>query len=176
VDRRLKALAAVEILKPLRKDELLTIAERIRYAPFAPGEPITRQGAVAHWLYIMMTGTAEVRVNFDGVEKVLTRIDAPDFFGEMGLMTGEPRTATVVALTEVECYRLDKEAFIRIIKDRPEIASEISDLLANRRVALEALRQDMDAEAKARCIDAEKHRLLGTIERFFGLGDEEQGV
>jgi small-conductance mechanosensitive channel/CRP-like cAMP-binding protein len=172
VNRRLKALAAVEILKPLRQDELLAIAERLRYAPFAPGEPITRQGAVAHWLYIMMTGTAEVRVSFDGSEKVLAKIHAPGFFGEMGLMTGEPRTATVVALTEVECYRLDKEAFIRIIKDRPEIASEISALLANRKVALEALREDMDAEAKARCIDAEKNRLLGTIERFFGLEDE----
>jgi small-conductance mechanosensitive channel/CRP-like cAMP-binding protein len=173
MDRRLKALTAVEFLRPLRQDELVAIAERLRYAPFAPGEPITRQGAVAHWLYIMMDGAAEVRVTFEGSEKVIAKLHAPGFFGEMGLMTGAPRTATVVALTEVECYRLDKEAFNRIMHERPEIAREISTLLANRQVELAAVREDMDAEAKERCLDAEKSRLLGTIQRFFGIEDDE---
>jgi small-conductance mechanosensitive channel/CRP-like cAMP-binding protein len=173
MDRRLKALAAVEFLKPLRHDEIVAIAERLRYAPFAPDERITRQGAVAHWLYIMMDGAAEVRVTFDGSEKVIAKLRAPGFFGEMGLMTGAPRTATVVALTEVECYRLDKEAFNRIMHERPEIAREISSLLAARQVELAAVREDMDAEAKERCLAAEKNRLLGTIQRFFGLEDDE---
>jgi small-conductance mechanosensitive channel/CRP-like cAMP-binding protein len=176
LDRRLKALAAVEFLKPLRHEELAAIADRLRYAPFAPGEPITRQGAVAHWLYIMMDGSAEVRVNFEGAEKVIAKLDSPDFFGEMGLMTGAPRSATVVALTEVECYRLDKEAFHRIMHERPEIAREISGLLADRQVELAAAREDMDAEAKERCLAAEKNRLRGTIQRFFGLTDDERAA
>ena len=134
---------------------------------------------MAHWLYIVMDGVAEVRVNFEGVERVVAKVNAPGFFGEMGLMTGEPRTATVVALTEVECYRLDKEAFNRIMHERPEIAKEISALLANRRVELHAAREDMDAEAKARCLAEEKSRILGTIQRFFGLendGKDEQAA
>lgn len=176
MERRRKALAAVEILKPLRQEELNAIAERLRYAPFAPGEPITRQGSVAHWLYILMDGTTEVRVGIDGVEKIVARIQAPNFFGEMGLMTGEPRRATVVAVTEVECYRLDKEAFNRIVQERPEIAREISGLLANREVELAAIRGDLDAEAKARCLDEEKSRLLGTIQRFFGLADDDRAA
>jgi len=133
LDRRRSALAAVELLRPLRDDVLETIAERLRYAPFAPGEIVTRQGDVAHWLYILTEGTVEVRVHREGAEKAVAKIQAPGFFGEMGLMIGEQRVATVAALTEVECYRLDKEDFNRIIKERPEIAHDISGLLARRK-------------------------------------------
>jgi CRP-like cAMP-binding protein len=169
IERRRKALSAVGFLKILRDDELAAIAERLRYAPFAPGEPMTKQGAVAHWLYIVVDGVAEVRVHVDGTDRVVAKIEAPGFFGEMGLMTGEPRTATVVALTEVECYRLDKEAFTRIMQDRPEIAREISGLLASRDIELKAVREHMDPEERQSCLEAEETRLLRTIQRFFGL-------
>jgi small-conductance mechanosensitive channel/CRP-like cAMP-binding protein len=173
-DRRMKALAAVEFLKPLTAAELEETAERLRFAPFAPGEPITKQGAVAHWLYILIDGTAEVRVNVDGAEKEVARLSAPSFFGEMGLMTGAPRTATVIATTEVECYRLDKDAFHKILSARPEIAAEISTLLASRKVELQTVREDLDASTKARCMEQERVQMLSKIQRFFGLSDDEK--
>jgi small-conductance mechanosensitive channel/CRP-like cAMP-binding protein len=173
-ERRKKALSAVEFLKPLTPAELDAVAERLRFAPFAPGEPITKQGAVAHWLYILVDGTAVVQVSVDGAEKEVARLEAPTFFGEMGLMTGAPRTATVVALSEVECYRLDKDAFHRILTDRPEIAEEISTLLASRKIGLEAVKEDLDAAAHARRIGDESVKMLQTIRRFFGLGDEDR--
>ncbi len=171
-ERRAKALEAVEFLRTMRDDERAYVAERLKYALFAPGETITKQGAVAHWLYIIVGGMAEVRVSIEGQDRAIAKIQAPGFVGEMGLMTGEPRTATVVALTEVECYRLDKEAFNKIVTDRPEIAGEISSLLATRKVELQAVREDLDAESKRRALDAEHRRLLLTIQRFFGLEDE----
>jgi CRP-like cAMP-binding protein/small-conductance mechanosensitive channel len=170
-ERRRRALASVELLGTLHEDELTKVAENLRYAPFAAGETITKQGAVAHWLYIVQSGSAEVRIDVDGAQKVVATIAAPGFFGEMGLMTGEPRTATVVACNDVECYRLDKEAFHKIISERPEIAHEISELLAQRRVGLQAAKEDLDAEAKQRRVEAEKNRILSTIQSFFGLGD-----
>jgi CRP-like cAMP-binding protein len=127
---------------------------------------------VAHWLYIIVSGVAEVRVSVEGSDKTVAKIQAPGFVGEMGLMTGEPRTATVVALTEVECYRLDKEAFNKIIVGRPEITQEISRMLASRSVELQAVREDLDADAKHRALEAEHRRLMLTIQRFFGLDDE----
>ncbi|MEO7328291.1 MAG: mechanosensitive ion channel family protein [Minicystis sp.] len=175
-DLRSKALATVEFLKPLTPTELEATAERLHFAPFAPGEPITKQGAVAHWLYILIDGTAQVRVNVDGAEKEVARLTAPSFFGEMGLMTGAPRTATVVALTEVECYRLDKDAFHKILSARPEIAAEISTLLATRKVELQTVREDLDAAAKARCMEHERVQMLSKIQRFFGLSDDEKSV
>jgi small-conductance mechanosensitive channel len=174
LDKRLAALAQVDFLKPLRKEELQTIAEDLVYAPFARGETITKQGAVAHWLYILAEGVAEARVNVDGTEQLVATIRAPGFVGEMGLMTGEPRSATVIAQTDVECYRLNKETFTRIVRERPESAADVSGLLASRRVELLAVKEGLDAAGKQRRVEAEKTRLLSTIRGFFGLDDEQR--
>ncbi|HEX7603702.1 MAG TPA: mechanosensitive ion channel family protein, partial [Polyangiaceae bacterium] len=169
---RLQALHGLEFLKPLKDAEREDVAGRLRYAPFAAGETITKQGALAHWLYIITHGVVEVHVSSDdGSDKIVATIKAPGFFGEMGLMTGEPRTATVIASSDVECFRLDKTDFERILTERPEIAAEMAHLLASRRVELQAAKEDLDAEAKQKRLDAEKTRILGTIQDFFGLRD-----
>jgi small-conductance mechanosensitive channel len=173
VEKRMEALAQVEILKPLTEDELRKIAESLKYTPFSAGEIITRQGAIAHWLYIITGGTAEVRVAGDGgVERVVSKVEAPGFVGEMGLMTGEPRLATVIAQTPVECYRLDKESFRHIMTQRPEVAADISAVLAQRKVELQMAREGCDAEAKEKRIAAARTELLSTIRQFFALDGE----
>lgn len=170
--RRLAALSAVEFLRSLRDDERAHIAQRLTHAAFAPGEIITRQGAVAHWLYIILQGRAAVRIDSDGMEKQVAEVVGPSFVGEMGLMTGEPRSATIVALSEVECFRLDKNAFNQIMADRPEIAAEVSPVLARRAVELKAKREDLNAEAREKALLAEHRLMLAKVQRFFGLGEE----
>ena len=168
------ALGGVEFLRTLHAEELERVAADLVYAPFAAGEVITRQGAVAHWLYILTEGTAEICVNVDGSPTKVATIEAPGFVGEMGLMTGAPRAATVVACTDVECYRLDKASFDRVLRERPETATEVSHLLAQRTVELEALKDGLDAAAKQRRVEAEKTRLLSTIRAFFALDDDSR--
>jgi len=175
LDKRMRALSQVEILKPFTTEELTRIAAGLKYAPFAAGEAITKQGAIAHWLYIVTAGTAEVRVSGDGVERAVAKIDAPGFFGEMGMMTGEPRLATVVALTPVECYRLDKETFQKIMTERPEVAADISNVLAERKVELQMARMTCDEAAKQKRIAAERTEMLDTIRRFFALEASGRG-
>jgi small-conductance mechanosensitive channel/CRP-like cAMP-binding protein len=172
IERREGALNAVEFLRGLRDEERTHIRDRLKYSLFAPGETITKQGAVAHWLYIIVGGLAEVRVSVDGTDKCVAKVDAPGFVGEMGLMTGAPRTATVVAITEVQCYRLDKEAFNTIMVGRPEIANEISAILASRTVELSAVRDDLDVASRRLAVEAEHRRLSAVIKRFFGLDDD----
>lgn len=132
---------------------------------------MTRQGAEAHWLYLITQGEAEVRVSVDGSgasERVAT-LSAGDFFGEMGLMTGEPRSATVVALTDVDCYRLDKETFQQTLQSRPEIAKDISSILARRRVELEAAREGLSEESMRQRMRHHQNDLLKRIQNFFTL-------
>lgn len=170
VQKRIAAVSKVEIFQPLTPEELATIAEGLSYAPFAAGEAITKQGAIAHFLYIVTSGTVEVRVRGDsGVETAVKKIDAPGFVGEMGLMTGKPRMATVIALTPVECYRLDKEGFAKIVAQRPEVAADISAVLAQRNVELQMARENCDAAARESRIAAEKGELLDAIRKFFAL-------
>jgi small-conductance mechanosensitive channel/CRP-like cAMP-binding protein len=173
IDERVETLQRVELFEPLTDEELRVVAQALSVAPFVRGEALTRQGAEAHWLYIMTKGDAEVRVAVDGsaLTKHVATLHAGDFFGEMGMMTGEPRSATVIAQTDVECYRLDKESLNDILRRRPEIAEDVSHILARRRVELEAIREGLNEEAKRLRMSHTQGDFLRRIRKFFTLED-----
>ena len=171
VAHRLAALSSVELFHTLNEDERHVVAERLQPAPFAKGEAITRQDTEAHSLYIMTTGSAEVALSVAGAPRtVIATLRAGDFFGEMSLLTGDKRSATVVALDNVECYRLDKESFHDILHKRPEIAEHISHVLARRRMEHEAAREGLDAEARHGHMQHTQGAIFARISAFFGLG------
>jgi small-conductance mechanosensitive channel len=173
MERRVDALEGVDLFRPLTEDDRQHLAQSLHYAPFVTGEVITRQGAEAHWLYLILKGDVSVHVTADeGLEKEVARLGAGDFFGEMSLMTGARRSATVKALTPVECYRLDKAAFQQVIRERPAIAEPVAEILARRRTELMAVRENLDQEAQRRAFAAAKSDLLGRIRDFFGLSDD----
>ena len=127
---------------------------------------MTRQGAAANWLYLLVSGNADIWYEaLEGTRNHLATIHTGDVFGEMGLMTGEPRSATVTARTDAFCYRLDKPGFESILRARPEIAGECARILGERESQLAAVREDKP-------LPTQEHeaRILGNIRRFFGLG------
>ncbi len=185
-ERRVRAIERVDLFHTLTTDEQNFIANHLKDATFTAGETVTKQGAIAHHLYILCEGKVQIRRHaqagtspdsagrgqdraFAPVAKSIATIDAPNFFGEMGLMTGEPRTADVVALTDVECYRLDKEGLQRILDERPEVAEQFSKTLAKRRVDLDTVADGLDAEAGRARMATEETRILHKIQEFFGL-------
>lgn len=175
VSQRLSALnlAQVELFREMNDDERRKLAERLVYAPFMKGELVTRQGAEAHWLYILTKGSAEVIVSTEaGVRKTVTILHAGDFFGETSLLTGEPRSASLKALEDSECYRLDRQDFNDILHGRPEIAHYLSQLLARRKVEIEAVRHDLDAEARAALMKGQQESIFAKIHKLFGLALE----
>ena len=72
----------------------------------------------------------------NGKRRTVRILGRGNFFGEMGLLTGAPRSASVVAKSDVECYRIDKEVTEEILHARPGIADEISHILVTRRAEL----------------------------------------
>jgi small-conductance mechanosensitive channel len=171
LSERLAALHKIDLLKELSDDDLKRLAASLRYSPFCGGEVLTRQGAEAHWLYTILDGQVSVRVAQDGIEEEIARLGPGNFFGEMGLMTGDARSATVVALSDVECFRLDKAAFQQIIRARPELAEHIAEVLAARSVGLSAAKEHLDHEAKAHRMAMAKSALLEKVRTFFGLDE-----
>jgi small-conductance mechanosensitive channel/CRP-like cAMP-binding protein len=169
IDKRARALKRVELFESLTDEERQQLASRIRIAPFARGEVMTKQGAEAHWLYIITLGDAEVRFSLEGKTEHVATLHPGDFFGERGMMTGERRSADVIALTDVECYRVDKDSFQEILHKRPEIAEDISQVLARRRAELEAAREDLTEEAKRARMRDHQGALLQRIRNFFAL-------
>jgi len=168
--KKVDILQNLALFRSLTDEERETVANHLQPVPFMRGEEITRQGDVGYWLFIMVSGTAEVRISTgNGLSKAVAVLKAGDLLGEMSLMTGEPRSATVVALEEVQCYRLDKESFNATLASRPELAEDFSQILAQRRVELEAARENLDAEDKKRRLAATQSDIRLRIYRFFGL-------
>jgi CRP-like cAMP-binding protein len=165
--RRLEVLASVTLFASLSEDDKADIAERLQYAPFARGDVITKQGNKAHWLYVLAFGDAEVLYEPPGgAPSVIGSVHAGDFFGEMALITGDARTATVVAKTDVECYRLDRASFQELLLGRPQIAEEIKRIMGTRHSDLERARQ---AFAVAGPVADAEVRFVSRIRRFFGM-------
>jgi small-conductance mechanosensitive channel/CRP-like cAMP-binding protein len=166
---RVSWLRKVSLFNSLSESEAVTLAAGLQTVPFASGEVLTRQGAEAHWLYIIIAGRCSVRVHQGESEREVAVLVEGQYFGEMGLLTGEVRTATVVALSDVECFRLGKNEFHELVRLRPEIAEEVAGELAKRRLALTAARDELDVASQ---IDHEQKTatdLLRKMRDFFAL-------
>jgi CRP-like cAMP-binding protein len=161
----------LELFASLHESERAELARALIFTPFTAGETIMRQGNVAHHLYILESGRVEIRVTVDGNQKAVAQLGARTYVGEMGLMTGEARAASVVAVTDVVCLRLDKAAFDNVLKARPEIAAEVSEVLARRRVELDMAREEFDTEVRRLRMARERQRILAGIRGFFGLDE-----
>jgi CRP-like cAMP-binding protein len=177
VDDRLRVLRDITLFQSFTEDELRTLAAGLKRASFAAGERIFRQGTDARALYILAAGKVEIRTNVDpdgpgGQPErpvFVAEVAAPNFFGERGLMTGEPRSADVIAITDAETFRLDRETFQKVLLARPEIVQELSERLAKRKAELEAAREDLDPAASAARTRSDAERFRRAIQSFFGL-------
>lgn len=165
LDKRHHTLRRMDLFSSLSDEECAYLARTLTVAPFAKGDVITRQGAVAHWLYVVVSGEVDIWVEINPHErKRLAILPAGRAFGEMGLMTGEPRRATAIARTDVECYRIDKSSFEHIMQSRPELAEAFAHILSERNQQLVAMRDEPQQN------HAQHHaRILDAIKLFFGL-------
>ena len=173
-ESRAKLLQSLELFASLTEDEVQAISAQLVPAPFAPGDIATRQGEPSDSLYILARGQVGIYREPDpGAppgRHLLAKLAAPSFFGEMGLLTGQARTATVAAESEALCYRLDKRGFEAIIRARPELVEAMSKTVAERQAANDAKLASLSAEARARATGNRASELVRRIRSFFGLG------
>jgi small-conductance mechanosensitive channel/CRP-like cAMP-binding protein len=162
-------LRRAHLFAKISDEELDALADGLRFSPFAAGEVMTRQGADGHDLYFIHHGRVSVRVQANGVESEVAELGPGAFFGERSLMTGDKRSATTVAVTDVVCYRLPKAELEGILKRRPELAEELAEILARRENELDARRQDLNQQAREQHIENDRRRLVSQIRDFFGL-------
>jgi small-conductance mechanosensitive channel/CRP-like cAMP-binding protein len=166
-ERRLDLVEHVAIFAPLSPDDRQHLTDRMHHAVFGRGETIMRYGEPGDSLYVLRVGEVSVRLVADGLEREVARLQGGDFFGEMSLMTGAPRNATVVATKDAECYVIDRAAMEKILRDNATLAGEIGRLLSQREMKNKIELEGMSAEAASRHADHDK--LLERIKAFFGL-------
>jgi small-conductance mechanosensitive channel len=156
-------LSAVDIFAPLSVVETGMLAQAAVRHVFAPGEMVIRAGDPGSSMFVVHNGKVRVQVNDNGRPRTVATLNEGDFFGEMALFTGEPRTANVVALEETEVLEIGHAAMKRVFDTNPDLVESLSFIIAERRQGLAS-----QADASAPTTDSSAG-LLSAIRRFFGL-------
>jgi CRP/FNR family cyclic AMP-dependent transcriptional regulator len=122
-------LAQVSIFEQLDGESLEQLSALLRTRRYAKGEVIFHQGDVGTALYIIRKGEVAIRLSSpDGKEVILALLDRGDFFGELALLDGEPRSTDAVAREETDLLSIQREDFRVFLNARPKVAL---GLLAN---------------------------------------------
>lgn len=170
-ERIYRQLRRVEMFQVLSTEETRGLAARARIEKYFANETVLRQGAAGDSLYIIEEGLVEIVVSHDGrrekVAELGPRSPRP-FFGEMALMTGAERVATVRTLMPTHFLVIDREAFRETLEKNPQIAERISETLAQRAEELEETHAALD-EAARQTMEEEKSQILARIWDFFGF-------
>lgn len=170
IANRQAALRRIESFAAFGDDELHKLAARLKSESFAPGEVILRQGGEGGSAYIVNRGNVRILLTHeDGLSEQVAVIGPGGFFGEMALLTGEPRNASAIAIEQVDCYLLSKSDLDPLFSAHPELVDRVSALLAERQAGLAAAREKLDEKSEEQRRTASQTDLLTRIRRYFSL-------
>ncbi len=124
----LAALQRTEILQSLGEEEIRRLSERVRVRVFGTGEVVVRQNDEGESLFIVRRGSLDVHID----DAPVGTLREGEIFGEMSLLTGEKRKATVTAASEVRLVEISKEDIDPVIRANPHILEILSAILARR--------------------------------------------
>jgi len=128
-----EALARAPIFSGLKRATLKSLERASKIRRFAPGELLVKEGDEAVAFFVLCHGQAEV-VKGLGQDKqlVLGNLKEGDFFGEMALLDGFPRSASVRAVSECECLVLGRWDLVALIRTNPDVALAMFPVLSRR--------------------------------------------
>ncbi len=162
-EKRLVAFKQIDFLHALGDQAMVDLARRCRTQQYARGETVVTQGSAGRDFYVVASGKLAVNVNNSPV----AQLTDSQFFGEMALLTGEPRSASVVCSTDCTLYVVDKDTFREIVLKQPEVLQEVSRVVAERQAALAAKR---GAAQSRKQTDEAAVNIGALMKRLFGVG------
>jgi small-conductance mechanosensitive channel/CRP-like cAMP-binding protein len=170
VSRLERALRGIDLFRPLSDEELKLATQLFRLVHYAAGEKVIEEGSPGDSFFVIDRGEVNVSKSLQGASRPLARLMEGQFFGEMALLTGEARTATVIAHTDVDLFTIDKSGFEKILVANPSVAVDISTILSERKEALSQAEGDITARFDPGTSRHDlKHKILGRIRNYFGL-------
>jgi small-conductance mechanosensitive channel len=125
----------MEMFAPLTPAERGAIASKLQRKTYHKGERLLEPGMLPQSLFVVGAGVLSFLRQNGGVDVEVLRLGPGDHFGEIGVLTDQPSTATIVALTPVTLYELAKVDLGRIVEARPEVAHELAGAMARRQAA-----------------------------------------
>ena len=132
-------LARQELLSTLDEEQKNRLLEHARILRFGRGEKVIQQDTEGCSMFVIVHGEVDVVVRANGTDTTVATLHPNDAFGEMCLLTGEKRTATVVAKTDCELWEIERAHLQPLIQENQALAEHLSELLARRRMATEGV-------------------------------------
>jgi CRP/FNR family transcriptional regulator, cyclic AMP receptor protein len=123
-----KALQGIDVFAGLSKGELEKLSRWTFELEVPAGEELTKEGRLAHEFFVIEDGAAEVRQNGERIAE----LGAGDFFGEIGLLETERRTATVTATTDLRVIVMSAHEFRRLDQELPAVADRVRSAIRAR--------------------------------------------
>jgi small-conductance mechanosensitive channel/CRP-like cAMP-binding protein len=159
-------LTAIDIFEPLSAEEQDMLVRSLTCFVYAPGEMILHRNEAGESMFIIVRGQVEVRLpGHNGAFQQVAVLEAGDFFGEMALFTGEPRSADVVALEEVEVLEIGKASVQSLLEHNGKLVEAFSRKITERQ-ANRLAHLSRHSEEKH---ETPHESILDRIKRFFDL-------
>jgi CRP/FNR family transcriptional regulator/CRP/FNR family cyclic AMP-dependent transcriptional regulator len=166
----MRRLSSVPLFAGLNEDDLATLAELVRLRKVRKGEFIIAQNEPGAAMYLLVSGRVKVsRASPDGKELALGYLDAPSHFGEMALVDAQPRSADVIAMTDVEVLGLDAKDLSAAIQVQPRLALSLIATMSRRLRGTITRLEDMAFR------DA-RHRVIRVLMNIATVSYETKGV
>jgi small-conductance mechanosensitive channel/CRP-like cAMP-binding protein len=165
-DRR-RLLRNVDLFAPLTEQELAALASSMARRTWSAGDVVVREGESGDTMFVLSEGVLEAFTQSNGNRHTLAEIVPGQIIGEMSVLTGDRRMASVIATTDAVAFEITKDNVQELLSSRPELAVEISKIVADRwtsneEVLADAATRDREDESASRAV-----QLLGRIRSFF---------
>ena len=168
VEYKKKLLKNVSLFEMLSEKELKDIAYNMEERRFVAGQKLIELGARGDSMFVLSEGIMDVQVKSDnGAMHNVGEINAGEYFGEMSLLTGEPRSATVTASTDVIAFEIKKEHIENLFNQRPSLMEEMSRTIAVRTKENTATIESFLNTEKVESVNSFSQKILDKIKVFF---------
>lgn len=132
LDGEVEALRRVPLFRGIDPTKLRLLAFMSERISFRPGERLCEQGERGDAAYIILSGEADILVRTPQGEQAVAKVKENDIVGEIAILIDVPRTASVVAATELNALSVSKDSFLKLLSHFPEMSLEIMRVLAQR--------------------------------------------
>ncbi len=154
-----EVLKKVPFFRTLGKDSIDFIVEKLKFKHFNEGDTVVAIGEPGDCMYIIISGQVKVVIpKQDGEDTVIAYLGNGDYFGEMALLTGEPRSASVITTQEAEMFMLHKNDFEIIVEKFPSITLSMGKIMSQR------LRDTLQKAAKSQNESSAPPQIKGSLE------------
>jgi branched-chain amino acid transport system substrate-binding protein len=161
-------LEETDLFQPFSEEAKGELSRHLQICRFPPEAIVMREGEQGDSLFIIAEGTLTVWVTLeDGNSIEIVRRTTGEVIGEIALLTGEPRTATVKAMTDAVLYEISKQDIAPFMESQPELVERLSEILAERKMKTTLAKESfLRQESQKKNLSVQ---FVHKIQRFFGI-------